>query len=79
MGSSSVIAGFLALNLPETRNVQLPETMEEAETMTRSSGVFRIIAKLNRSSPAGGVTNSQHTSTQTNGAVSRCNEAFSIQ
>jgi hypothetical protein len=64
MGSSSVIAGFLALNLPETRNVQLPETMEEAEAMTRSSGVFRIISKLNQSSAADGVTNSQQTLTQ---------------
>nr|XP_006816382.1 PREDICTED: organic cation transporter protein-like [Saccoglossus kowalevskii] len=37
MGATSVVAGFLALFLPETRNHRLPETIEDGRTFGKKS------------------------------------------
>ena len=34
-GSCAVVAGFMALLLPETRNLGLPDTVEEIEALPR--------------------------------------------
>ncbi|XP_054714521.1 organic cation transporter protein-like [Uloborus diversus] len=44
-GAASIISGFLALALPETHNRQLPESIEEAESLNNSSGFERMMSR----------------------------------